>query len=203
MARFPLAAGGAAPAVGAAAADAQDALPPGPTLPAAANTPSHLTPPALPSDQAADLPTKPLAPPGLPQADVEPATGALPATTPLIIPATAGNGAASFLNGQWRAGAGIQDSRTGKPLRLEYQFENGQGAATVKRDDGVSCSGPVAASMQSGALNIIPGSSAACSDGSQYQLPEVACQQDAGPAANCTGLYEGNHFPLSMRQAAN
>ncbi len=191
-------------AAGSAAADAPAAFAPGPKTPAVAedSTPSDPTPPDLPADQTAGLPTEPLTLPSLPGSSAEQAVDALPAATPLIIPA-AENGAASFLNGQWRAGAGIQDSRTGKPLRLEYQFENGQGAATVKRNDGVSCSGPVTASIQSGALSIVPGGSAACSDGSQYQLPEIACRQDAGPAANCTGLYEGNHFPLSMRQAAN
>lgn len=120
---------------------------------------------------------------------------------PLSIPEQAGNGPADFLNGDWRAGAGIQDRRTGKPLRLEYRFNDGKGEVTVRRPDGVTCSGPVAAAMNDGRLGIDSQGQAACADGSNYDMPQVTCAQGAQSIADCTGSYGNERFPMSMRRA--
>lgn len=124
------------------------------------------------------------------------------ATTPptLDIPQGAVEGPASFLNGSYRAGAGIQDRRTGKPLRLEYAFEGGKGKVTVQRPDGIACTGGVIASMNGGNLAIISKGQAACSDGSQYDMPEVNCKPGAESIADCTGKYGNDTFPMSMRK---
>lgn len=121
---------------------------------------------------------------------------------PLSIPPGSADGVADFLNGHYRAGAGIQDRRTGNPLRLEYQFKDGKGEVTVRQPNGVSCSGPVTATMNKGNLGITSGAQAACGDGSTYDMPKIECAKGAQSIADCTGGYGAERFPMSMRQMA-
>lgn len=116
-------------------------------------------------------------------------------------PEQAGSGPADFLNGDWRAGAGIQDRRTGKPLSLQYRFDDGKGEVTVRRPDGVDCSGPVTAAMNNGSLAINSRGQAVCADGSNYDMPQVTCANSAQSIADCTGTYGEENFPMSMRRA--
>ncbi|MDO8403709.1 MAG: SrfA family protein, partial [Pseudomonas sp.] len=118
----------------------------------------------------------------------------------LSIPPDAADGAAKFLDGQYRAGAGIQDRRTGKPLRLEYQLKDGKGEVTVHQADGTKCSGPVSATMKGGSLAIDSQGQAVCGDGSTYDMPKVNCRKGATTVADCTGGYGKDQFPMSMRQ---
>lgn len=118
----------------------------------------------------------------------------------LSIPPGAANGKADFLNGDW-AGAGIQEVGTGKPLRLKYDFKDGQGQAVVRRSDGVNCQAPVSAAMNQGKLSINSAGQAACADGSSYELPQVNCTPGASGAANCSGTYGTEAFPMLMKQA--
>jgi len=123
---------------------------------------------------------------------------------PMSIPPEAQkSGSTRFLDGNWQAGAGIQDAKTGKPLQLGYDFKDGQGKVSIRRDDGVQCSGGVNASMQGGNLAISSQGQAACSDGSHYRLPEVTCKPDARSAADCTGHYGEQAFPMSIRQGGH
>ena len=161
--------------------------------PAAEEPPASEAPPA----EEQQTPAEPPQPQQLPEEPAEPAEPA----EPLSIPEQAGNGPADFLNGDWRAGAGIQDRRTGKPLRLEYRFNDGKGEVTVRRPDGVTCSGPVAAAMNDGRLGIDSQGQAACADGSNYDMPQVTCAQGAQSIADCTGSYGNERFPMSMRRA--
>jgi hypothetical protein len=121
---------------------------------------------------------------------------------PLSIPPDAADGAAKFLDGQYSAGAGIQDRRTGKPLRLEYQLKDGKGQVTVHQADGSKCSGPVSATMKGGSLAIDSQGQAVCGDGSTYDMPKVSCSKGATSIADCTGGYGKEQFPMSMRQVA-
>jgi hypothetical protein len=121
---------------------------------------------------------------------------------PLSIPPDAADGAAKFLDGQYSAGAGIQDRRTGKPLRLEYQLKDGKGQVTVHQADGSKCSGPVSATMKGGSLAIDSQGQAVCGDGSTYDMPKVSCRKGATTIADCTGGYGKEQFPMSMRQVA-
>ncbi|MGX2969315.1 SrfA family protein [Ursidibacter sp. B-7004-1] len=106
----------------------------------------------------------------------------------------------NFLNGEWNAGAGIQDKTTGKPLRLNYKFNDGKGQVELQRGDGVKCTGNVVASMNSGKLNIDNTGIAKCSDGSTYQLPSVSCKANAKSSADCQGQYEkGQRFPMIIK----
>lgn len=124
---------------------------------------------------------------------------------PMLIPDAALNsGSTRFLEGSWSAGAGIQDATTGKPVRLEYDFSqgNGQGRVTVKRGDGVQCVGAVGAQMQGRTVQINDRGTAKCTDGSTMALPKVTCTPGAGNQAACQGQYDnGTSFPVSMRHA--
>ena len=165
-------------------------------------SPAEEPPTEEPQAEEADPQTSPQEHPAEAEpADEPPAPPQLPSEQPLSIPEDAANGSTEFLNGDWRAGAGIQDRRTGKPLRLEYRFNDGKGEVTVRRPDGVACSGPVVAGMSSGSLGIDSQGQAACADGSNYDMPQVTCAQGAQSIADCTGSYGNERFPMSMRRA--
>lgn len=177
---------------------AEQAAPEAPTPEPLAEQPTPPEPaPAEPEAEAErpapePAPTPPLLP--------EPSPTASPATPqPLSLPPDAADGSADFLNGHYRAGAGIQDTRTGKPLRLEYQFEDGKGSVTVQRPDGVACTGGVAAAMNAGVLGINSQGQAQCTDGSLYDMPQINCQAGAQSIADCSGNYGNQSFPMTMR----
>jgi hypothetical protein len=172
---------------------------------APSNTPTDQTqtPNAGQSANNATPPTTAQTPP-TPDATTQP--GSVPgAGNPLQIPNSAANtGSTNFLDGRWNAGAGIQDAKTGKPLRMEYDFSqgNGQGKVNIQRGDGTRCTGDVAAQMQGRSLNINDRGVAKCSDGSTMALPKVTCVPTADGRADCQGRYEnGTSFPVSMRHA--
>jgi hypothetical protein len=159
----------------------------------------------LTADPAAEAPTAPpenkTAPPDITSPEAEKSAAVKPGP-PLSIPPDAADGAANFLDGQFRAGAGIQDRRTGKPLRLEYQLKDGKGEVTVHQADGTKCSGPVSATMKGGSLAIDSQGQAVCGDGSTYDMPKVNCRKGATTVADCTGGYGKEQFPMSMRHVA-
>ena len=170
-----------------------DAAPPAPAdEPSAPNA-------AEPAEAADQTPPAPPQIPDEPQASTPPPAPNVPGE-PLTIPAQSPDGQADFLNGHYRAGAGIQDKNTGKPLRLEYQFKDGKGDVIVRKANGINCTGPVSAAMQGGSLAINSQGQAACSDGSSYEMPQIDCRQGARSIADCTGVYEDKKFPISMRQ---
>ncbi|MCV4266226.1 SrfA family protein [Pseudomonas capsici] len=135
----------------------------------------------------------------------QPATGAqtLQSGTPgepLSIPQDTAEGPAYFLNGNYRAGAGIMDAKTSRPLRLQYAFEKGKGNVTIRRPDGVSCTGSVNAAMNGASLGIKSEDQANCTDGSRYDMPQVSCKPGAQSIADCQGNYGNTQFPMSMRR---
>lgn len=115
-------------------------------------------------------------------------------------PTALAKGKTDFLNGNWSAGSGIQDKATGKPLKLNYSFDNGKGKVNIQRGDGVTCQGNVQATASSGGLNINNNGIATCTDGSTYQLPAVSCKPTGTGEADCSGVYGmGKKFPISMK----
>jgi len=154
-----------------------------------------------PPENKTTPPENKTAPPDVTSPEAEKSAAAKPGP-PLSIPPDAADGAAKFLDGQYNAGAGIQDRRTGKPLRLEYQLKDGKGQVTVHQADGSKCSGPVSATMKGGSLAIDSQGQAVCGDGSTYDMPKVNCRPGATTVADCTGGYGTEQFPMSMRQAA-
>ncbi|WP_454691472.1 SrfA family protein [Achromobacter aloeverae] len=166
--------------------DGGPAMPPLATATAAA--------PALDTPAKADPAASVTSPPDIPSPAASGGTDGPP------IPPGARDGTADFLNGDWRVRAGIQDRDTGLPLRLQYQFKNGQGNVTLVRRNGVKCQAPVSAAMAGGALRIDNGAPATCSDGSTYDMPAIRCKPGANQVASCEGNYGVEQFPLTMRQ---
>lgn len=179
-----------------------------------------LTPPQTPSQDAPQASTQstPQSPPQVTQppsvtppdlAATQPNSGntpvAQPPGLPMTIPQQAINaGDTRFLDGKWSAGTGIQDAKTGKPLRIEYDFSQGkgQGKVIIRRADGSQCVGAVSAQMQGNLLQINDRGVATCSDGGSITLPKVICTPQPDGQANCQGRYEnGATFPVSMRHA--
>lgn len=197
--------GGAGPGVAVPGANGS-APPPG----NAAAPPDQATPPMdnpppenPPGDAPADQPQQP--PEGQPpqdsaqQQESPPTDGATPpnpvppgqtppAEPPLVIPPEAlANGSTDFLNGRWTSRTGLIDSETGRPVEMEYQFQNGQGTATLRRSDGARCTAPAQAAMQGGTLVIDQTADATCPDGQVFQRSRVECVAGEGGRANCTG----------------
>ncbi|OTA20374.1 virulence effector protein [Xenorhabdus beddingii] len=136
----------------------------------------------------------------LPPVSVDPSSSA-----DLSIPATAlQQNRVDFLNGRWHAGAGIQDSRTGKPLSLTYQIHDGKGEIEMRRGDGIRCQAPIRAVMNSEKLQLDSRGEAKCTDGSTYTMPDVICQPGKQGVAECKGRYdEKTLFPMSIKREAN
>lgn len=124
-----------------------------------------------------------------------------PSLEPLKLPQGAPDGAASFLNGNWR-GAGVMDSQTGRPLQVTYAFDQGEGTVYIQRGGsaGTTCAGPVSAIMQDGQLQVETQATAPCEDGSHYEMPRVQCHQDASGIASCAASYDQESFPMQLRK---
>ncbi|NLY27174.1 MAG: hypothetical protein GX049_06440 [Alcaligenaceae bacterium] len=158
-------------------------------------TPPGLQPPLLPADSM--VPSG--ANTGVPAAG-SPDQGAQSTGSSLVIPPNAtDNQTPDFLNGNWQASSGLQDSQTGLPIRLNYQFHNGQGKVMVNRGNGQECSAAVSAAMQQGVLGITPGGPANCTDGTTFVLPPVRCSPNGNADARCTGQYGDSQVPLAMK----
>lgn len=154
-----------------------------------------------PQAEPAEQPNAPFDPPQLPDDQNAQATNTQPVSPgqDLQLPSAAPDGRAQFLNGKWKAGAGIQDKNTGKPLRLEYEFNKGKGQVTVQAADGMRCTGDVNAEMAGGNMRINSLGAARCPDGSSFDMPEITCAPGAKSAADCIGNYADTRFPMSMR----
>lgn len=161
--------------------------------PAAETPPDQQPPPQPEGEQPAqdpssgqDQPPQDGATP--PEPNMPPQTQAPQPPPPLVIPPEAlANGSTDFLNGRWTSRTGLMDSETGRPIEMEYDFQDGQGTATLRRSDGVQCSAPAQATMQSGRLVIDQTADATCPDGQVFQRSTVECVAGQGGRANCTG----------------
>ncbi|MDF7671035.1 SrfA family protein [Orbaceae bacterium ESL0721] len=120
----------------------------------------------------------------------------------LALPADAmTQGSTKFLNGSWTVGGGIQDKTTGKPLRLQYDFNQGNGEVTLTRSDGVKCVGNIGSNIAQSQLNITSNAEAQCSDNSKYQLPKIQCAAGKNSSADCQGFYDsGSKFPITIKK---
>lgn len=127
-----------------------------------------------------------------------------PLGQPMQIPTEAAqSGSVSFLDGRWRAAGGIQDAKTGQPVRLWYDFKDGRGTVTVEKADGVRCQTNASSQMDAGKLLITgQGGVAQCSDGTSMALPTISCTPDQSGQANCTGVAsDGKPLPIMIRQS--
>jgi hypothetical protein len=144
----------------------------------------------------------PAVPPGVPP-PVPP--GAVPADaprgTPLAIPEGAlQEGRTDFLHGAWRSITGLQD-RSGNPIELNYDFQNGQGRVSLQRGVGgqrQTCAGQAGSAVEGGKL-IINQQGIRCPDGTAFQDSKVQCSVGPDGQARCQGLNEdGSAYDVSI-----
>ena len=155
---------------------------------------SDVVPPTTPETQGNESQKPAVVPHTMPP--VIPAQG-----EPLTLPAALPDGPAQFLNGQWRVNGGIQDKFTGRPLQLQYHFDQGNGTVSVRQSNGVTCTGAARGSVQQGALNITNPEQMKCSDGSNFIGPKIECKSPASGHADCVGNNDGDKtFPIRMLQ---
>ena len=120
------------------------------------------------------------------------------------IPADAAQtGSVAFLDGRWRAAGGLQDAKTGKPVRLWYNFRDGKGTVTIEKAEGVRCQSNASSRMDNGKLLIVgDGGVAQCTDGTSMALPTIACAPGQNGQADCTGVSsDGKPLPIMIRQS--
>jgi hypothetical protein len=187
------------------AASEDRAVPPELSEPEPEPEPQELVPPppeptqeeppqAVPEEM---LPEPPV-PPEPPMSDMPPGVEPPQLTLP---PDALRQGSVDFLNGQWSSNSGLIDE-TGRPVRLNYDFENGQGEVTLRRSDGTICRGQSRASIAEQRLVIADQGRIRCPDGQSFERSTVDCTVGAGGNAECNGRYEsGSAFPVEIRQA--
>ena len=116
------------------------------------------------------------------------------------------SGDISKLNGVWKVNSAIFDTKTNKPLQLQYEFKDGKGQATITQSDGVKCTGAVKGGLSKGALNINSQSEAKCTDGSVYEMPKVVCTQGDDGNSDCVSTYQNSktkkttQFPMNLHR---
>ena len=122
---------------------------------------------------------------------------------PLTIPPEAmRNGSTEFMDGQWSSHAGLIDSETGKPVKVEYDIKDGEGQARIKRPDGSVCSGNVGTKMEGGQLVIAGENSIRCPDGVTYDTSKVVCTNDDNGGTSCKGMNNsGGDYPVRLRKS--
>lgn len=166
------------------------------------------TPPPAGTNEAAVEPPLPPGAPDIQEGQTPPAVTPVtnppivaPQGEPLTLPATLADGPAQFLNGEWRVNGGIQDKLTGRPLQLQYNFDQGKGTVSVRQSSGVTCRGPASGNVQQGALSITNPEQMTCSDGSNFIVPTIECKSPAAGHADCIGSNDGEKtFPIRMLQ---
>ncbi|EMD6373548.1 hypothetical protein G3577_17540 [Morganella morganii] len=176
--------------------DASDNAVDGDATPPAGANEASVEPPLPPSvPDTHDEPTRP----GVTTVTAQPLVA--PQGEPLTLPATLPEGPAKFLNGEWRVNGGIQDKHTGRPLQLQYNFDQGHGTVSVRQSSGVMCRGPTSGNVQQGALNITNPEQMTCSDGSNFIVPTIECKSPSAGHADCIGSNNGEKtFPIRMLQ---
>ncbi len=113
-----------------------------------------------------------------------------PPTVPLTLPdqALSKDGAATFLDGRWQSHTGLMDSQTGRPVEMEYNLKNGKGEVSIRRSDGVQCTGPVDATVKGKTLVLDQSSGPRCADGQVFDKSKVECRPGKDGKAECRGV---------------
>jgi hypothetical protein len=134
----------------------------------------------------------------------EPQASAQPPIKPIELPGdgSTANGPAEFMQGQWRSQTGLRASGSNAPVTIGYQFDKeGKGTTTLHLKDGVTCSGPSAASTQNGKLTIQDQGGLQCTDGTQFQGSSVECTKGADNKTRCVGRYpNGRTYSILLGQ---
>lgn len=129
-----------------------------------------------------------------------------PAKNALVLPTDAVKaGTTEFLDGSWRITLEDRDGIKNIPSEMRFLIRNNAGQARVVLDKNIVCRAEIYSGlMQSGNLVIKPRSSAKCTDGNRYPLPELVCSQGLTGAAQCSANFENDTtVPAVFKRVSN
>ncbi len=126
-----------------------------------------------------------------------------PELQPLAIPEDSSQqDSVDFLNGRWQANSGLMDEQ-GRPVDLEYEFNDGKGHVRIKKNDGSVCSGAVEAKRSGSELTFSDQEAIKCQNGESYQPAKVKCTINSDKQTICDGAYSnGDSFDIDINKAA-
>ncbi|WP_226570426.1 SrfA family protein [Mangrovibacter yixingensis] len=162
--------------------------------PVQASSPQPPVQPAPQKTTIAPLPmTLPLAratvvaPPPPPPPEIKPVT---PPKNALEMPVTdVRMGTTRFLNGNWHVTVKPQKGLD-VPDVMRYQIQKNKGTVRFNPEKNVTCRAEIFSGLlKTGQLMIKPRSSARCSNGSRFPMPEIACEQGENNIAVCSAKY--------------
>lgn len=108
-------------------------------------------------------------------------------------------GSTRFLNGNWRVVMDVKDQSTGKDLTMRFQIQNNKGTARVIQGNNLSCRADLYSGLhETGVLMIKSRSTARCTDGSRYPMPEISCKAGTNDIAECSARFEANSTPVAV-----
>jgi len=125
-----------------------------------------------------------------------------PELQPLAIPdESSEQDSVDFLNGRWQANSGLMDEQ-GRPVDLEYEFNDGKGHVRIKKNDGSTCSGAVEAKRNGSELTFSDQEAIKCQNGESYQPAKVKCTINSDKKTICGGAYSsGDSFDMDINKA--
>lgn len=108
----------------------------------------------------------------------------------------------AFLEGSWKAGDGLYDKKTNKPLDLAFRFgKDGKGEISVRRQDGSLCKGPVQGRMDGDKLSIDGSQSIPCAGGGSYAPQKIECAKNAMGQTQCYGINpDGSRYFMGVQR---
>jgi hypothetical protein len=166
--------------------------------------PAPVEPPAVPSPVlAAQLPLHQaeVVAPKVEKVDVPPKPviiGAIPKDALVMDALQIKTGSTRFLNGTWRVLMDVKDQVSGKAPTIRFQIQNNKGTARIIQGNNISCRADLFSGLhETGVLMIKSRSTARCSDGTRYPMPEIACKAGNNDVAECSAQFDAN-TPVSV-----
>ena len=157
---------------------------PSPVL--AAQLPLHQAEVVAPKVEKVDAPPKPVI------------IGAIPKDALVMDALQIKTGSTRFLNGTWRVLMDVKDQVSGKAPTIRFQIQNNKGTARIIQGNNISCRADLFSGLhETGVLMIKSRSTARCSDGTRYPMPEIACKAGNNDVAECSAQFDAN-TPVSV-----
>ena len=118
------------------------------------------------------------------------------------IPDDAADGAAGFMQGDWRSDSGLVDGQSGGRLSQEFNFDkDGKGETVVRKSDGVTCRAPAEATVKDGNLHVEEKTNLKCSDGTSFKRSRTVCIRGQDGQVRCRGVdSDGKQFDVQMNR---
>lgn len=165
-------------------APVEPAAVPSPVL--AAQLPLHQAEVVAPIVEKVDSPPKPVI------------IGAIPKDALVMDALQIKTGSTRFLNGTWRVLMDVKDQVSGKAPTIRFQIQNNKGTARIIQGNNISCRADLFSGLhETGVLMIKSRSTARCSDGTRYPMPEIACKAGNNDVAECSAQFAAN-TPVSV-----